>query len=317
MHITVLGMALLAGPLACKDKGDDSGGVEANIVLTDAHNFAYTGSVDVPAIVTTSGQDLTICWDQIVEDIQCHDIDPLANLDNIGLARFPHKTQDEVETGLELNSLLQADIDGYVEWNTDHSSSCVQLSEFSFFGTPIDVPSQYVDDGSTYMLMLTEGLEPGVGARIITFLEPQEESDVAAVDVPGSCGILDFTATLEQLTPLEVPAAGPFVVDWSELTQDGVGAPLLLENIDRLMVAFYEGQTPADLQGQFLDLEIITTSTYELELPGGTTADLADATGASGAFPGFSGDGTWLVALFCSRCYNPAPVFLTVVTPTE
>ncbi|MCK6505924.1 hypothetical protein L6R53_21480 [Myxococcota bacterium] len=317
MHITMLGLAMSAGPLGCGDKGDDSGGVDANIVLTDAHNFSYTGEVTVPSIVTASGQDLTICWDQITQDIQCHDIDPLADLDNIGLARFPHKTQAEVETGLELNSLLQADIDGYVEWNTDHESGCVQLSAFSFFGTPIDVPSQYVDDGSTYMLMLTEGLEPGVGARIITFLEPQAESDVTDVTVPDSCGILDFTATLEDLTPLEVPASGPFVVDWSALTQDGVGADLLLENIDRLMVAFYEGQTPTDLQSQFLDLEIITSATYELELPGGTTADLADATGASGAFPGFSGDGTWLLALFCSRCYNPAPVFLTVVSPTE
>ena len=317
MPSILIGAALLALPLACKDKGDDTGSDEANVILTDAHNFSYSGDVAVPSLVTASGQDVEICWDQIQSDIQCHDIDPILDLDNVGLARFPHKTQEDVEAGLSANSLLQADIDGYVEWNTDHATSCIQLSTLSFFGTYIDVPNAYVADGGTYMLMLTEGVEPGVGARIITFLEPSLESDVTHVDVPDSCGILDFTATLEDLTPLPVPAGGPWIVDWSTLTQDGIGATLLLENIDRLMIAFYQGKTPAELQGQFLDLEIITDATYELELEGGTTADLTDAVGASGNFSGFTGDGTWLLALFCGRCYNPAPVFLTVVSPTE
>jgi len=311
-----LAAAGLLAPVACKGKSDDTAAISANVFLQDANNFSYSGDVSVPSIVTASGQDMTICWDQVSSDIQCHDIDPVLDVDNLGLARFPNKTQAEVEQGLSQNSLLQADIDGYVEWNTDHSSTCVQLADFSFFGTPINVPKEYTADGGTYMLMLTQGLEPGVGARVITFLAPSTDSDVTNVDVPDSCGLLDFTASLESLTPLDIPAAGPFVIDWSALTKDGIGADLLLPNIDRLMVAFYEGQTPVDLQSQFLDLEIIPDASYLLDLPGGTTADLAQASGDSGNFTGFSGDGTWLLALFCSRCYNPAPVFLTVVSPS-
>lgn len=315
--LVLIGAGMLTLPLACGDKGDDTGTASANLLLTDAHNFSYTGDVDVPSAVTVSGQDITICWDQVSDDMQCHDVDPVADFDNIGLARFPHKTQADVELGLSENSLLMADVDGYVEWNTDHSSTCVQLADFSFFGTPINVPKEYNADGGTYMLMLTEGQEPGIGARAITFLEPRVDSDVTQVDMQGSCGLLDFAASLEALTPLDVPAAGPWVADWSALTKDGIGADLRLENIDRLMIAFYEGQTPADLQTRFLDLEIIQTASYELALPGGSTADLADASSASGAaFPGFSGDGTWLIALFCGRCYNPAPVFLTVASPS-
>ncbi len=309
-------LSLLLLPLACGDKGD-TGEPEANVQLFDENNFRYEGDVSVPSITTVSGQDVTICWDQATSDIQCHDIDPVLDIDNIGLARFPYKTQADVEEGISVNSLLQADIDGYVEHNTNHSDTCVQLSEFSFFGTPIDVPSEYVADGGTYMLMLTVGLEPGINAKVITFLQPSLDSDNTQVDVPASCGLLDFSATLTDLTPLTVPASAPWIVDWSALTHDGIQAPLELSSIDRLMVAFYEGKTPEELQGQFLDLEIIMDRSYTLELPGGTVADLSEATGADGAFTGFDGEGTWLLALFCGRCYNPAPVFLSVVQTEE
>lgn len=302
---------------ACNGSKDDSAGTEANVLLFDENNFRYEGDVSVPSVTTVSGQDITICWDQIRGNIQCHDIDPVIDVDNLGLARFPYKTQADVEQGISLNSLLQADIDGYVEYNTDHVETCVQLSEFSFFGTPIDVPSEYVADGGTYMLMLTEGLEPGINAKVITFLQPSLDSDNTRVDVPDSCGLLDFSATLTDLVPLTVPAAGPWVVDWSALTHDGIQAPLVLSSIDRLMVAYYEGKTPEELQGQFLDLEIIMDRSYTMDLPGGTVADLSKATGADGTFPGFEGEGTWLLALFCGRCYNPAPVFLSVVQTEE
>mgnify|MGYP005741916403 CR=1 FL=1 len=46
----------------------------------------------------------------------------------------------------------------------------------------------------------------------------------------------------------------------------------------------------------------------------GTTGfDLATLSG----FTGFSGDGIWILALTCSTCANPAPLFLTVLEPTE
>ena len=73
-------------------------------------------------------------------------------------------------------------------------------------------------------------------------------------------------------------------------------------------------KTPAELATQFLDLEIIPTNLYSLSLTGGNSADLAAAVDADGnAFSGLSGDGTWLLALRCGRCYNPAPVFLSVL----
>ena len=32
---------------------------------------------------------------------------------------------------------------------------------------------------------------------------------------------------------------------------------------------------------------------------------------------GFTADGTWILGLTCSTCANPAPLFLTVLEPSE
>ncbi len=308
--------ALLPGLLACGDKDGDTGEpVVANITLTDANNFSYVGDINVESFVTASASDIEVCWDGVTEDLQCHDMDPVADIDNVGLVRFPHLSETEVETGLSNNSLQQADISGYVEWNTDHTRSCVNLSELSFFGTGIDITKEYTEDGGTYMLLLAEGLEPGVGARMLIFLDPQAGSDVTRVDVPGGCGLLDFSADIESLTKVTPPADGPWVVDWSAITSDGLGAEINLNDIDGVMLGFYQGMSAADLQAQFLDLELIATELYTIDLEGGSVADLSTATGTGGTFSGFTEGGLWVLALTCSRCYNPAPVFLTVMEP--
>jgi hypothetical protein len=33
------------------------------------------------------------------------------------------------------------------------------------------------------------------------------------------------------------------------------------------------------------------------------------------SFPGVDSNGTWLVALLCTNCRNPAPYYLTVLEP--
>lgn len=306
--LAAAGALLLSG---CDPKDDRVPGL-----LADASNYAFTGALDVPSITTASGTDVTVCWDEVLNDLQCHAMDPLADIQNIGLVRFPNYSQEEVEVALSTNALQQSAISGYVEARTDGTNTCVNLADFSFFGTTIDVAEEYTAAGGTYMLLLTQGVTPGVGARMITFLAPEEGNATTEVSVGDGCGLLEVDADLESLAPVPIPAAGPFTVEWSTLTVDGQGNPIAVEDIDGLMVAFYEGETPATLETQLLDLELNATELYNLTLTGGTTADLADATGTTGAFGGFEGDGTWLVALRCSRCYNPAPIFLTVVEPT-
>lgn len=58
--------------LACTGKTDDSGDpvqVGDVAVLTDQNNYAISGSIDVPSVVTASGVDVEICWDQVFYDL--------------------------------------------------------------------------------------------------------------------------------------------------------------------------------------------------------------------------------------------------------
>ena len=72
--------------------------------------------------------------------------------------------------------------------------------------------------------------------------------------------------------------------------------------------------TPAELEAQFTDLRTIATDLYSANIFSGTVLDftmLADSTG--NPFPGVDSTGTWLVALFCDNCRNPAPWYLTIL----
>lgn len=290
-----------------------------NVLLGDANNYAVTSQLTIPRVETASGTDLDICWPGVVKDIQCHDVSPTTDLDYVAMLRFLHLSEDDVQAKLTSGQLSMADIDGYLEVKTDHVNTCAKLSQFSFFGTPIMVQSEYVESADrTYMLLFAQGKQAGVGARSMTFVRPTATSTNIKVDGPSGCGFLEFSANLAALTPLAVPADPPWVIDWRAITRDGQGGPVQFATIDGVMLGFYQGMTVAELQAKVLDLELLATSIHDLPLTGGKTADLSKArdrkTGA--AFAGFQPtDGVWVLALRCSTCQNPAPILLTVVDP--
>jgi len=296
---------------ACQGKSDDSGQPLVGVPLLDANNYNYEGALDLPSVQTVPAADLDICWEEAIQDIQCHDLDPSIDVDNVGLVRFSHLSEEEVEAKLSGAGLQQADISGYVEWINEDSALCTTLADMSFFGTEIDVTEEYVDDGSTYMLLLTEGTEPGVGARVLTFLDPTPESDNTAVDFESGCGVLDLTADVQSLE--RWVGDDSLVVDWSQLTADGQGLSIDFGMIDKLSIGHYPELEASDLETQFLDIELIAEPLYTMELEGGTVADLSNAKAGSENFSGFNQDGLWMLALQCTRCSNPAPLFLTLV----
>jgi hypothetical protein len=70
----------------------------------------------------------------------------------------------------------------------------------------------------------------------------------------------------------------------------------------------------AEIEASFLDIELLASDLYTLQLDGGTTASLSGLVTAEGkVFEGFDTSSTWLLALRCTRCTNPAPIFLTVL----
>jgi hypothetical protein len=301
---------------ACGSSDEDTGGV---IVLHDENNYHLVSRLTLPTIETAPAADLDICWSNLTTDIQCHPVAPSADIDNVGLLRFLHLTQPEVEAQLASDELSQSQVDGYVEYRTDHQATCTKLSRFSFFGTPIDLAAQYVESADeTYMLVFTHGTQLGVGVRVMTFVRPTASSTNTRVDIPSGCGLLDLTVDIESSKKVAVSASRPWTVDWRGLTRSGQDGEVIFATLDGLLLGFYQGMTVTDLQTRFFDIESLATSLWEIPLSGESNAELGKAVerGTGAAFAGFTRtDGVWMLALLCRTCRNPAPVVLIILDP--
>jgi hypothetical protein len=303
--------------------GDDSNGASAGaVMLTDANNYTSTSVLTLPTVQTAPGADLEICWDAVTQDMQCHPIDPVAGIDAVTFLRFDGWDPAEIVRRLGIGNLTSNEFGRVLDIETDHVSTCAQFSTFDFFGKPVDLAADYPDDpNNTYVLVFAKGTTPGVGAQTMMYIDPTTGETNTRVDAPSGCsGILDFTANIQQVAPITMPAAGPWEVDWSGVTMDSNGVPIPFSQIDSILVGFYQGMTTADLETQFLDIELIATELYEMPHNGTSSlsANLAGAmertTGAP--FAGFTRtDGVWMMAMMCSKCQNPAPLILTIVQP--
>jgi hypothetical protein len=299
----------------------DGGSKDAGVILLgNENNYRSTSTLSIPTVETAAATDLDICWGGVTSDIQCHAVAPLVDIDNVSLLRFMHLTEAQVEAKLVSGELTQSQIDGYVESRADHISTCTKLSAFSFFGTVLDVAAEYQETvDETYMLLFAKGTQPGVGARVMTFIKPTSLSTNTKVEAVSGCGSLDFKADLLTPKKVAIPAAGPWIVDWRNLTLNGQGNMVIYATIDKLLIGFYQGMTVAEVSAKFLDIELLATSLWELPLEGGRTADLSSAKERTSGLPfagfGGAGEGVWLLGLLCSTCQNPSPVLMTVLDP--
>ena len=285
------------------------------IHLSDANNYSFQGDLDGPTTPVAELEDVSFSWAELDFDLQCHDFDPVEDVDTVSLMVFPRLSETEVEEGLALDTLQQVDLGVYLEFNPGSDTDGV-LSDFTFFGTEADIQEELVEGSGTWLVVLNTGTQVGVGSRMFAFLEPTAGETNDHVDILDGCSVLDHTVDLDALRPAPVLAEGPWEADWSELTTNGSGVEFFPQRVSRVDVGRYAGDL-AQLEAEFLDLELVAEELYSMDHPGGTEADLSELVDEQGrAFEGFQGEGTWLLALRCGTCSNPAPLFLTVLDPS-
>lgn len=330
----LLGSALLPALLilGCGDKGDDTGGGggdggagdggtaencdgSGTLVLADEQNYVFDGQLDIQSAPTIGGgYDLDIGFTDLALDLQGHALDPTSDIQSANVVVFRYLTQADVETALATNTLNMADVSLFGGVETGGRTS-LNLSEFTLLGNDIDL-EQYFDEGyGTWLLTLNTGTTPGVGTRMALFLEPGAGT-ATQVTVQDDSTILTYTVELEALVSPKADAGVDVTLDWSDLTGDGRGGVFSDYAVDRVLVGHYT-QTAAELEQSFLDLELISDEIWHFPFTSGNSLTLSSATSEEGDFPGFSSDGTWVVAMQCTTCANPAPPFLTIVEVCE
>jgi hypothetical protein len=297
---------VLLGQAGCHKCGDD-------LKFTTDDNYSFSGTVDVPVIETAPGVSIEICFDKLTSDIQCHDTDPATDIINAGMGRFD-LSPEEVNQGIADDTITAASATGYVDVST-LGATCVNTKDMSFFGTPLNVPKEYVV-GQTYLVTVGESNDPGVGSRGLLILRPTEGSKTTSVSMTDQCGILEFHADLSSGNSQAVCEKGTTKVDWSEVDTNGIGAPFSPSTVNQLLLAHYDDLTADDLEAEFFDLQLLADKMWIMPLTGDVKANLEDAeTDGGDKFDAFGTSGIYLLGLSDVKSPNPAPKFLTVLTP--
>ena len=271
------------------------------IVLTDENNFEFSSVIDADSVVVPSQEDSTVDWSALDADILGEPVSATADVGALSIVRFGGLSQEEVIDGINNETLKQSDLTGFVSYAPQGETS-TSLSQFSISGTSVDVENDIVEDLGTYLISVedTEG-----DYLTFVFFEPTVGAPPATIAVTGQSAVLSYSLDLDAGTPLLADDGEQVVVSWSQLTTNGSGYAMVLSNIDTLMLARYTLPL-SDLEANFLQLEELADELYQVDVTGLGSYDLMELDG----FAGFSGEGTWLLALRCSTCVNPSPPFV-------
>lgn len=180
-----------------------------------------------------------------------------------------------------------------------------------------EVPDGYDPALNTYTVMIATGEELGQGTRMIQSFKLDPTSTNTTVEVTDTSTHLEYTVDLHSHQKTPLPAGqNAITVDWDAMTVNALGLEFIPTYIDDVLVASFS-KTPAEMEAEFLDLEEpgYADALYRGEVTTGTSFSLADlATEAGQPFTGIDDSHTWILALFCGRCANPAPWYLSILT---
>lgn len=277
-------------------------------VLENANNFAYTSELGIGSSPLRAETDAIIRWDTLTRDVRGGEIDPRTDLNEARLIAFRDLAPADVSYALAHDELAQADVSVYVTC-TPTDASCV-LSDFGMFGNTIDIQQYFQEGYGTWLLALGKSGEPGADA--LMFLEAVADTETTEAHLTDATSTLSVSVDLDSLTSVVVPLGEPnLTFDWAGLTRDGLGDSLDHATLDELWVARFE-ETPEELAQDVFALEERAQVQWTLDVAGYSGAALADLEG-EGAFAGIDRTGTWLLALRCRTCTNPAPRFVTLL----
>jgi hypothetical protein len=318
--------AAIAASGACiTDGGVDEDGFIPLYAHPD-NNYTFSSTVSVSTIAAMPNTELFFDWSTLTTDFLGHDVDPLADIDTVALILW-ELTLEEMTEKLNADELSAQYAAAAIALYTNNEVTTGSIFDFQVAGggelppeelMPRLDPANYDPATHTYALMAQTGGVLGQGVKMVQAFHLDEASENTQVDITPESTSLSFDVDLsDSLVPVSLPLGETNVlVDWSDMETTALNLEWKIRSIQEVMVAKYS-LTPADLEAQFLDLELIADEMYRGEVEAGDEFVLTDlveeTTGAP--FNGITEDGTWVLALVCTRCSNPAPWYLTRLQP--
>jgi hypothetical protein len=287
--------------------------------------------------------ELTFDWSQVMSDFLGHSVNPATDIDAVNLMLWK-LAQTDLQVKLNADSLQQRDLAVVVSYYTNDAATTANVFDFTSVGMALDRcdiwpylqlpnpdPNAHPEcpdwatataDGgfdpalNTFTVMVSTGDKLGAGTRMIQAFKLDAASTNTEIVVRSDSTDLEYMVDMDALVKTPVPSGtGALTIDWSSMTTNALGNRFVPNDITRALVAHYD-EPVSDLEARFLDLETISEGIWRGTIDAGQTANLSTFTSDAGqTFPGIDGTGTWILALFCGDCRNPAPWYLTVLEP--
>ena len=303
---------------------------DGTMIANEANDYSFTSSLMLHPVKVKPMSDLTFNWGGVTEDFLNQPVNPVTDLNAIFVllvdlpaATFaPQLNNDTFATssivipGPPPSYLPTGGVTMQSLYNNFAGAYTVDAAMAAMY---LDAAT-YTPSNSTFVVAAQTGTSMiGTGIRMLQSFELDPSSNNTTVTMTNTSTTLSYSANLHSLHPTGVPAGkANLTLDWTNLSTNALGVTLndsTRTNIGAAIVGHYT-QTPAELEHQFLDLRTLATDLYTADIPSGTTLDFTTLVDSKGnPFPGIDSTGTWLVGLICTPCHNPAPYYLTVLTP--
>ena len=267
------------------------------IVLEDQNNYAFDASFSVESTPILEAEDALLQWSELSKDLLGNDLE-LSEIDRLSIIRFPRLSQESVLLGLEHDTLKQSDLSGGVELDPSNRAEA-WLSEFSMQGTTLIPEEELLEELGTYLIFGNKE------ERVVSlhFFEPIIGIANQEIQLTDQSTVIDYTVAFGE--DILAEDAKELYVDWSNLSETGTGNPIDLVRIDRLVLAGFSQSIDA-LEADFLRSRALADVIIEADVAGVDAIPFSRIEG----FESFDPELTWLIALECSLCLNPAPFFV-------
>ena len=299
------------------------------LTANEANNYGFKSTITLPPVTVQPRTELLFDWGGFTKDMLGHDINVKPDIKMISIIGWTVSLTD-LEAGLNADNLPMNAIIGGVPLShpTDGSITSAKLFTFGVNGVIIGTTDSFSQSDAldffdadnyppattTYMLMAADKTDPGQGARMLQAFVLDKNSTNTTVKMTADSTKLSYTADLHSLKPTGIPAGqAAITLDWTNMKKNALGATFDATQITRALIGHYT-QSVAEIEKRFLDLEIMNNEIYQGNIPIGTTVDFSALATSNGTkFPGIDTTGTWIVALQCGNCRNPAPWYLSVL----
>jgi hypothetical protein len=305
------------------------------VKANEANDYSFSSTLSFPAVTVAAKTELNIDWGGVTKDLLSHTVDTKKDLKSIlvmlwklPLATFEQKTNADLLLQRDMVTLpLQYPYPPPDPYPADGIGTSAKLFQFSNSGAPpqSDIlsfldPDAYPPEKYTYTLMTSDSTELGQGVRMIQSFHVSNSVTDTTVKITSDSTKLQWEAHIQNAQVTAIPAGqGAITMDWTDMKTNALGNPFVPSSITKVLVGRYS-ETIAELEQKFLDIEIIAQELYRGTVDVGTSIDLSKltlTTDSNKHFAGISDSGTWLVALQCGACKNPAPWYLTVLKPCQ